>query len=91
MGSELGLSDEKILALGDYATSKLYDEVERLTLEYADCMTITGREVSDEMFSRLREVYAEDALVELTATCRLSPSLFGREENELRQQRRFGS
>jgi alkylhydroperoxidase family enzyme len=53
--------------LADYATSPLYDEAERVALEYADCMTITGREVSDEMFARLREFYGEDEVVELTA------------------------
>ena len=31
-------------------------------------MTITGRDVSDELFARLRAVYDEDALVELTET-----------------------
>lgn len=67
MSSELGVSEEKILALSDYATSPLYSEVERVSLEYADCMTITGREVSDELFARLRQFYEEDALVELTA------------------------
>ena len=67
MGSELGVSDEKIFALGEYATSPLYSEEERVALEYADCMTITGREVSDDLFSRLRRFYDEDALVELTA------------------------
>lgn len=67
MGSELGVSDEKILALPDYATSPLYNVSERVALEYADCMTITGREVSDELFARLRQFYDEDALVELTA------------------------
>ncbi len=66
MGSELGLPDEKILALAEYATSPLYDEVERLSLEYADCMTITGRDVSDGLFARMRQVYDDDALVELT-------------------------
>lgn len=66
MGSRLGLSDEKLLALADYATSPLYSEVERVTLEYADTMTITGREVSDAFFARLRQFYDEDALVELT-------------------------
>ena len=66
MGSSLGVSDEKILALADYATSPLYNEVERITLEYADMMTITGREVSDEFFVRLRQVYTDDELVELT-------------------------
>lgn len=67
MGSKLGLSDAKILALAEYATSPLYDEKERVCLEYADSMTITGREVGDELFARLRRhVDDDDALVELT-------------------------
>jgi alkylhydroperoxidase family enzyme len=67
VGSKLGVSDEKILALADYATSPLYSETERVALEYADAMTLSGREVSDELFARLRDVYDDDALVELTA------------------------
>jgi len=66
VGSRLGLSEQKILALADYAISPLYSEVERVTLEYADAMTITGREVSDELFARLRQFYTDDELVELT-------------------------
>jgi hypothetical protein len=34
VSSDLGVSDEKILALEDYATSPLYDEKERAALEY---------------------------------------------------------
>ena len=68
MGSNLGVSDEKILALDNYATSPLYDEKERAALEYADRITITDREVDDELFDRLRGFFDEDALVELTAT-----------------------
>lgn len=67
MGSGLGIPDEKILALSEYATHPLYGEAERVALEYADCMTITGREVSDRLFARLRHFYGADALVELTA------------------------
>jgi alkylhydroperoxidase family enzyme len=67
VGSELGLTVEKIRALADYATSPLYGEAERVALLYADCMTITGREVTDELFARLREFYDSDAIVELTA------------------------
>ena len=67
MGSELGVPDEKIKALHDYANSPLYDEKERVALEYADSMTITGREVSDELFARLRSFFNEDEIVELTA------------------------
>ena len=67
MGSELGVSREKIEALADYAVSPHYTEVERLALEYADAMTITGRDTSDELFARLRAVYNDDEIVELTA------------------------
>jgi alkylhydroperoxidase family enzyme len=45
----------------------LYSEEERVALEYADCMTISGREVSEDLFARLRRFYDDDALVELTA------------------------
>ena len=68
MSSQLGVSDEKIDALHDYANSELYNEAERVALEFADSMTITGREVGDELFERLRTFYDDDAMVELTAT-----------------------
>ena len=67
MGSELGVAEEKILALADYATSPLYTDAEKVALTYADSMTITGREVTDELFARLREFYTDDEIVELTA------------------------
>jgi alkylhydroperoxidase family enzyme len=67
VSSKLGVSDEKIDALANYSISELYSDAERVALEFADSMTITGREVSDELFERLREFYDEDALVELTA------------------------
>ena len=68
MGSELGLTDEKIDALPEYSTNPLYTDVERVALEYADTMTITGREVTDKFFAQLREFFTDDAIVELTAT-----------------------
>jgi alkylhydroperoxidase family enzyme len=67
VSSELGVSDEKILALEEYATSPLYEEKERVALEYADRMTFTDQDVDDELFSRLRGFFDDDALVELTA------------------------
>ena len=67
MGSTLGVPEEKILALPHYATSPLYDDAERVALEYADAMTLSDREVDDELFARLRYFYDDDALVELTA------------------------
>ena len=68
MSSRLGVSNEKIDAVLDYENNELFSEAERLAFEFADAMTITGRQVSDELFERLREFYDEDALVELTAT-----------------------
>jgi len=68
VSSQLGVSDQKIIALPDYANSDLYVEAERVALEFADSMTITGRDVSDDLFARLRKFYDDDALVELTAT-----------------------
>ena len=67
MGSELGITNEKIEALPQYRTSPLYSNDERLTLEYADQMTITGEDVSDELFARLRQIYDEEQIIELTA------------------------
>jgi len=60
------VTEEKIDALADYDTSPLYTEAERAALRYADAMTVTGRDVSDELFARLREFYTDDEIVELT-------------------------
>ena len=67
MGSQLGVSDEKILALAQYATSPFYTDAERVALEYADCITLSDRDVDDALFARLRRFYDDDTLVELTA------------------------
>ena len=67
MGSELGVSEEKILALNGYAESPLYDAKERAALEYADAITLSDRDVDDELFARVRGFFDEETLVELTA------------------------
>jgi alkylhydroperoxidase family enzyme len=68
VGGQLGVPDEKFAALAEYSTSDLFDEREQAALEYADSMTITGRDVSDELFERLTRWFDQDALIELTAT-----------------------
>jgi len=63
----LGISDEKLEALvGDYASSPLFSAEERTVLDYADAISTTGRDVSDDLFERLRALFDDDALVELT-------------------------
>ena len=66
MGSQLGISTDKLNALVDYAKSLLFDEAERVALEYADALTNTTRDVDDALFARVRQHYDEDAIAELT-------------------------
>jgi AhpD family alkylhydroperoxidase len=61
-----GLSDEQLLALPRYRDSELFSGLEKLVLDYAVGMSRTPVEVSDELFSRLREHFDEAQLVELT-------------------------
>ena len=67
MGSEIGVSTEKILALDHYAESDLFDEREKTALEYADAITLSERDVDDVLFERLSRHFDQDAVVELTA------------------------
>ncbi|HVH76302.1 MAG TPA: hypothetical protein VM755_15415 [Stellaceae bacterium] len=61
----------KLDAAANWRESKLFGERERLALEYAEAMTITGRGVDDALFARLKAHYAENEIVELTATIAL--------------------
>ena len=56
------------MALVTDIDTPLFDPRERAALDYADAMTITGRDVDDALFARLREHFDDDALVELTET-----------------------
>jgi alkylhydroperoxidase family enzyme len=66
-----GASEDKIRAVDSAATSALFDEAERAAIEYAEAMTITGRRVSDEQFTRVRTHFSEAQVVELTAAVAL--------------------
>ncbi len=67
MSSQLGIPEEKILALDKYADSPLFNNAENAALAYADAITLSGQDVDDALFSQLREHFNEDAIVELTA------------------------
>jgi alkylhydroperoxidase family enzyme len=66
VGSELRIPD-KILALEGYATSALYDERERVALQYADVITLSDQDVHETLFGRVRGFFSEDTVMELTA------------------------
>lgn len=61
-----GCSEAQLRDLHRWRESERFDERERLVLEYADGITRTPVEVSDELFARLREQFDERQIVELT-------------------------
>jgi alkylhydroperoxidase family enzyme len=67
VGSELGISVEKIKSLSEYKDSPLFDEKEKLALEYADGITFSNKDVNDQLFQNLKKYFDEDMIVELTA------------------------
>ena len=67
MGRANGISAEQIANLSRYRSDFNFSELERLVLKYADGMTQTPVDVSDALFSRMRERFTEADLVELTS------------------------
>jgi alkylhydroperoxidase family enzyme len=66
-----GASEEKVRQVDSWATSPHYGEAERVALEFAETMTVTGRKMTDELFARARKHYSEEQLVELAAAVAL--------------------
>jgi AhpD family alkylhydroperoxidase len=61
-----GISEAQLLALPNYHDSDLFDEDEKLMLDYAVAMSSTPVAVSDELFEQLRARFDDTQLVELT-------------------------
>src|SRR5262249_46258941 len=68
-GGAAGLSTEKLeIALGSRVdTNGVLTTRERLALEYADRVSATPVDVTDEFFARLQAEFSEREIVELTA------------------------
>jgi AhpD family alkylhydroperoxidase len=67
LARESGLSDDELKDLIDWRASERLDETDKLVLEYADSISATPSEVSDELFERMRAKFDDEQLVELTA------------------------
>ena len=61
-----GISDEKLAALADYANSDLYSAKEKAALAYAEAVTYSDRQPTDEQIEALRQHFDDDAIIELT-------------------------
>ncbi|MBT4268915.1 MAG: carboxymuconolactone decarboxylase family protein [Deltaproteobacteria bacterium] len=59
-------SMDKIDQLENWPESDLFDEQEKTTLEYAEAITYTDRQVNEDLMSRLGQHFDDDAIVELT-------------------------
>lgn len=46
----------------------MFSERERVALKYADGMTLSDRDVDDELFALVQAEFDQDQIVELTAT-----------------------
>ncbi|MGH7278903.1 MAG: carboxymuconolactone decarboxylase family protein [Candidatus Rokuibacteriota bacterium] len=68
---QAGASPEKIGQVARAATGPLFSEAERAALAYAEAMTVTGRQVTDDLFAGVRSHLSESQVVELTAAVAL--------------------
>lgn len=66
LGRELGIEQETIDGVADWPTSPTLTEDQRLVCEYADVLTRTPVNVSDDLRERLAVRFGEGQIVELT-------------------------
>jgi alkylhydroperoxidase family enzyme len=62
-----GIGEHKLWAIERWREGNLFDRRERVALEYADAITLSDLEVTDEVMARLKQQFDDDAIVELTA------------------------
>ncbi len=62
-----GVSQEKVIAISHHESAPEFSERERVAIDYAVAMTVTGQSVSEVLFERLRKYFKDDEIVELTA------------------------
>jgi AhpD family alkylhydroperoxidase len=70
LGSQIarrwGITDEELLALGNYRSASCFSDVDKLILQYASAISRTPVEVTDELFDALRAHFDTAQLVGLT-------------------------
>jgi alkylhydroperoxidase family enzyme len=68
---QAGADDDKVREVPAWRESARFSATERAALEYAEAMTVTGQKVSDELFARLKAIFDDAQIVELTAAVAL--------------------
>ena len=71
LGSQIcrnsGFSDEELLAIPRYNSSELFNEREKVALDYTVAVMRTPVDVTDELFAKLQEHFTTEQILELTA------------------------
>jgi 4-carboxymuconolactone decarboxylase len=66
-GRKFGITEEQIRDFHNWRESDAFSVLDKLVIEYAEEVSEAQVEVSDELFTRLREHFDDAQLVELTA------------------------
>lgn len=59
-------STEKVEQLSQWRASELFDDKEKVVLAYAEAITYSDRQVTDELMLKLSRFFDQDGIVELT-------------------------
>jgi len=59
-------SMQKVESLAQWKTSDLFDEKEKIALEYTEAMTYSDQQVTDGLMQRLKKHFDDDSIIELT-------------------------
>jgi alkylhydroperoxidase family enzyme len=65
-GMQGGITPAKVRDVGIWRDSDMYDELERLVLEYAEAVNSTPSAVDEDLADRLRGRFSDKEIVELT-------------------------
>lgn len=63
----LGIDEKKLEAVWEYKTSPLFEEKERIALDFSIAAASQPNDVSDELFDRMKKHWSEGQIVEITA------------------------
>ena len=66
MSRKRGIPEDKLQAIDRYAEHPGFTERERVALAYAEMVTISPNDITDQQFAELRRHFDEREIVELT-------------------------
>jgi len=71
VGRDAGITDEQLETLATFETSPHFAHQDKAVLRYAEGMTRTPADVSDEVFAEIQTLFSTEQIVELTAAIAL--------------------